>query len=1049
MNRLIDFGLENRFLVLLLFSLCMGLGAWRLLHIPVDAFPDTTPIQVQINTVAPALNAEEIEQQITLQVELAIGGLPGLANVRSVSKFGLSQVVAVFDDATDITDARQYMSERLAAVELPEGIGRPELGPMATGLGEIFHYVVRSDDPNRTLESLRTLHDWVIKPELRKVPGVAEVNSWGGKEKQYHVVVSPDALIKYDLTLSDVFRALEENNHNVGGGRIVSGGESRLVHGLGRVSSIEEIEHIVLVAHEGTPVRIGDISKVQIGHEIRRGVVTAQGQGEAVLGLAFMLMGENSKVVTEALKVRLEGVKKSLPEDVAVEIVYDRTELVQEVIGTVEHNLLAGALLVAIVLFVLLGDIRASILVAATIPVAMIFAVLGMFEFAIAASLLSLGAIDFGIIVDGSVVMTEANLRSLATRQRELGRQLNASERMDVIRESSRQVVRPIVFGMGIIIVVFFPILTLEGIEGKLFHPMAWTFIFALVGALLVAVFLSPVMSYYLLPRKVHEKEGLVARSLGAAYGWCLSWAMRLRVVVFLGVVALLGITAVLSSRLGAEFIPRLSEGSIVINTIRLAGVSIEESARYNTRIEQVMLEKFPDEIEQIWSRVGTAEVATDPMGTELTDIFLTLKPRETWSRAGSQADLVALMQEEVKDLPGVNMVFTQPIEMRMNEMISGIRSDLGIKIYGDDFDELVRLSDRVQEILLDIEGASDIAVDQMTGQPTLRIEVDQLQIGRLGIPAKNVLDFIETVGTRKVGEVFEGQRKFPLVVRLSDAYRSDSELLARTLIPTELGPRVPLQSVANISDAEGLATINREWGRRLIRVQCNIVGRDIASFVAEAKRRIADEVALPTGYVIDWGGQFENLERAWLRLSVVVPITLLIVFILLYFSLKDLRDVLLIYTGIPFAAVGGALALWHRGMPFSVSAAVGFIALAGIAVLNGQILVSAIRLLRDGGLAMGEAVTTAAKQRLRPVLATGITDAVGFMPMALSTGVGAEVQRPLATVVIGGILTSTLLTLFVLPLLYQAVARRDDSELALPESGRGAALKSGASSDE
>ncbi len=1036
MDRLVEFALKNRLLVLLFFAVCLGLGAWQLANLPVDAFPDTTPVQVQINTVAPALNAEEIEQQITLQVELAIGGLPGLTAVRSVSKFGLSQVVAIFDDATDITDARQYVSERLAAVELPQGIGRPELGPIATGLGEIFHYTVRSNDPNRTLEELRTVHDWVIKPELRKVPGVAEVNSWGGKEKQFHVVVSPDALLKYDLTLGNVFRALEENNHNVGGGQVASGGESRLVHGLGRVSSIEEIENIVLAAYEGTPVRIRDIADVQIGHEIRRGVVTAQGEGEAVLGLAFMLMGENSKTVTEVLKERLESVKRSLPEDVTVEIVYDRTDLVRQVIGTVQHNLVAGALLVVLVLFVLLGNVRASLLVAVTIPMAMLFAVLGMAEFAIAASLLSLGAIDFGIIIDGSVVMTESNLRSLATRQRELGRSLTMSEQMSLILESSRQVVRPIIFGMGIICVVFFPILTLEGIEGKLFQPMAWTFIFALVGALLIAIFLSPVMGYYLLPRKAREKEGVAARVLGAVYGWLLWWARRLRVLVFVAVASVLVIAGVLGLRLGGEFIPRLSEGSIVINTIRLAGVSIEESARYNTRIEQLLLEKFPDEIEHAWSRVGTAEVATDPMGIELTDIFLTLKPRTQWKRATSQAELTALMQDEVSDLPGLNMVMTQPIEMRLNEMISGIRSDLGIKIYGDDFDELVRIGERVQEILANMEGASDIAVDQMTGQPTLRIKVDQGQIGRYGIPAKNVLDFIETVGTRTVGEVFEGQRTFPLVVRLPDTHRADADLLAKTLIPTEIGPRVPLEDVADVRDVEGLATINREWGRRLLRVQCNIVGRDIASFVAEAKARVANELDLPAGYVIDWGGQFENLERARLRLSVVVPLTLVIVFLLLYFSLKNLRDVLLIYTGIPFAAVGGILALWHRDMPFSVSAAVGFIALAGIAVLNGQILVSAIRQFREQGLAMKESVTTAAKQRLRPVLATGITDAAGFIPMALSTGVGAEVQRPLATVVIGGILTSTLLTLFVLPLLYPIFARRVQRE-TMPMEGR------------
>ncbi len=1026
LNRLVEFALKNHLLVLLLFVLGIGLGGWTLVHIPVDAFPDTTPVQVQINTVAPALNPEEIEQQITLPVELSIGGLPGLADVRSVSKFGLSQVVAIFDDSSTITDARQYVSERLAGVELPDGIGRPELGPMATGLGEIFHYIVRSEDPNRTLEDLRTIHDWVIKPELRKVPGVAEVNSWGGNEKQFHVIVSPEALLKYNLTLDDVFETLEENNHNVGGGQVVSGGESRLVHGIGRVTSVEEIENIVLASYDGTPLFIKDIATVAIGHEIRRGAVTAQGRGEAVLGLGFMLMGENSKVVTELLKKRLEGVKKSLPDDLIVEIVYDRTELVHEVIGTVEHNLLAGAVLVIVVLLILLGNIRAGLLVAISIPIAMLFAVLGMYEFGIAASLLSLGAIDFGVIVDGSVVMTEANLRILAERQSELGRPLERGERLQCIIDSSKQVVRPTVFGLSIIMVVFFPILMLEGIEGKMFRPMAWTFIFALMGALIVSVTLSPILSYYFLPRKVSENAGLVGRALVSVYGLLLNWALRLRVIVLPAVAVLLVATGLSALRLGGEFIPRLSEGSMVINTIRLAGVAIDESVAYNSRIERLLLEKFPDEIRDVWSRIGTAEVATDPMGIELTDIFISLKPRDDWTHAATQAELSALMQQELADLPGLNQVFTQPIEMRINEMISGIRSDLGIKIYGDDFDELIRLSNLVQDILVDIDGASDIAVDQVTGQPTLRIRVDRKKIARYGIPARNVLDFVETIGNRRVGEIFEGQRKFPLVVRLPDEYRADSELLARALIPTKIGPRVPLSELAQIEDTEGASTINREWSRRLIRVQCNVVGRDTTSFVAEAKARIDKEVSLPEGYVINWGGQFENLERARLRLSILVPLTLILVFFLLFFSLKSLRDVLLIYTGIPFAMVGAVLALQFAGLPFSVSAAVGFIVLGGIAVLNGQILVSAIRPLRKPGASLHEAVTTAARQRLRPVLATAVTDAVGFLPMAISTGVGAEVQRPLATVVIGGIVTSTVLTLFVLPLLYEVFGGRE-----------------------
>lgn len=1040
LTRLIEFALKNRMLIILLFTFACAVGVYRFTQLPIDAFPDTTPIQVQINTVAPALSPEEIEQQITLPVELSIGGLPGLQNVRSVSKFGFSQVVATFGDDIRIIDARQYVTERLSTVELPEGVGRPELGPIATGLGEIFHYIVRSDNPTRSIEELRTIHDWVIKPELRKVPGVAEVNSWGGEERQYHVVVEPESLIKFGFTLDNVLEALRRNNANVGGGQIVTSGQARVVRGLGRVSTIEQIENIVIASSDGTPVRIRDVANVEIGSEIRRGAVSAFGEGEAVLGLAFMLMGENSSVVTGQLRERLESLTPSLPPDVVVDIVYDRTLLVEKVIETVKHNLLIGAVLVIVVLLILLGNIRAGLLVAVAIPISMLFAVQGMYEFAIAASLLSLGAIDFGILVDGSVVMTEANLRSLKERQRELRRKLTATERFESIAESSARVVRPIVFGMGIITLVFAPVLTLEGIEGKMFRPMAWTFIFALIGALLVAVFLSPVLSYYFLPRRTKPKEGLISRAMTGSYGWLVSIALRARWVVALVALALLGLASYRGAQMGGEFIPRLSEGSMVINTIRLTGVSIEESVRYNTRIEEILLEEFPDEIEHVWSRIGTAEVATDPMGIELTDIFIALAPRSEWTRADTQAGLVTEMETIISQFPGVNMIFTQPIEMRMNEMVSGIRSDIGIKIFGDDFDELARLADEVQRVLLEIAGAADISVDQITGQPALSVAVNQSSVARYGVAAREVLDFVEAIGGIRVGEVFEGQRVFPLVVRLPQPFREDVSAVASVRVPTEGGVAVPLSALASVDLSEGSATINREWSRRLIRVQCNVVGRDAASFVEEARRAIDERVALPEGYVLEWGGQFENLERARLRLSIVVPAVLLLVFFLLYFSLKDLRDVLIIYTGIPFAAVGAIFALWWRGIPFSVSAAVGFIALSGIAVLNGQILIEAIRETLRSGVPRRQAIVEAAKTRLRPVLATAITDAAGFIPMAVSTGVGSEIQRPLATVVIGGIITSTLLTLFVLPVIGSAFMRRPAAAPAAQAAQEGTA---------
>ncbi|MBT3603269.1 MAG: efflux RND transporter permease subunit [Candidatus Latescibacteria bacterium] len=1029
-EKIVAFSVANRLLVILLFAAVVLLGLGTVPRLSIDAFPDTTPIQVQVNTVAPALNPEEIEQQITLPIELSIGGLPGLADVRSVSKFGFSQVVATFDDATNIALARQYVSERLSAVNLPTDIARPQLGPMSTGLGEIFHYVMRSDDPNRTLEELRTLHDWVVKSELRKVSGVAEVNSWGGDVKQYHVVVSPAALLKYGLTLDRVSEALQKNNQNVGGGLITSGGQSQMVHGIGRVTTIEQIKNIVIASFDGNPIHIYDVAReVKIDREIRRGAVTADGRGEVVLGLAFMLMGENGKIVTERLKAQLDNVRHFLPDDVIVEVVYDRTELTGAVIETVHHNLIAGAILVVIVLFVLLGNLRAGLLVAVVIPIAMLFAVLGMYEFAIAASLLSLGAIDFGIIIDGSVVMTEANMRNLSQRAQQLGRKLTASERQETIVASARQMSRSIAFGIGIIIIVFFPILTLEGIEGKMFKPMAWTFIFALVGALIIALVLSPVLGYYFLPAKVQQSKDLLERTLVPLYGWLIQKVIQVRWWVLTGVGVLLLVTMWQATRLGGEFLPRLSEGALTINTIRIAGISIDQSVDYNTRIEQLLKAKFSDEIRHVWSRIGTAEVATDPMGTELTDIFVSLTPREQWTQAYSQAELVTAMQEELADLPGLNMVFTQPIEMRMNEMISGIRSDLGIKIYGDDFDELVRISDEIQRVLLQVPGQSDIAVDQLTGQPLLQVKIKQDAIARYGIPARHVLEVVEAIGGQHVGEVFEGQRHFDLVMRLPDTHRTDAQWLEKTIISTESGQQLPLRMLASIEHTEGAATINREWGRRVIRVQCNVVGRDVVSFIHEARQRIETEVVLPEGYVVEWGGQFENLERARQRLMLVVPLTLLLVFFLLYFSTKNLGDVLLIYTGVPFALVGGVYALYFRAMPFSVSAAVGFIALSGIAVLNGQIMVSAIRNFLDQGHTLQNAVLDAARQRLRPVLATAITDAVGFIPMAISVGVGAEVQRPLATVVIGGVLTSSVLTLFILPLLYILFCKESPDE--------------------
>jgi cobalt-zinc-cadmium resistance protein CzcA len=1028
LQKLVAAALENRLLLAVAVALLAGLGGYALLTLPIDAFPDTTPVQVQVNTVAPSLAPEEIEHLITVPIELSLGGLPGLTNVRSISKFGFSQVVATFSDETPIIDARQHVAERVGQVSLPDDVGSPELGPIATGLGEVFHYIVSSSDPERSLADLRTIHDWIIKPELRKVPGVAEVNSWGGEVRQFHVVLSPERLARYDLVIDDVVTSLAANNRSAGGGLVTSGGKSQVVHGAGRVGSIADIRAIVVASHDGRPVLVGDVAEtVTIGHEIRRGAVTAAGRGEAVLGLAFTLMGENPAAVTEALKKQLDAVLPSLPEDVEVEIVYDRTELTAAVIHTVRDNLVAGAVLVVLVLYVLLGNLRAGLIVAVTIPLALLCAALGMHGMAIAASLLSFGAIDFGILVDGSVVMAESAQRRLVETRGRLGRRLTAGERRRAVLEAAGPVVRPIVFGMGIILLVFIPILTLEGTEGRMFRPMALTFMFALAGALLLALVVTPVLAAWLLPETPSPAGDRVAGRLVGAYQRALGGVLRRRRAVLAAAVVIVALGAVQALRTGGVFLPRLREGAITINTIRLAGVSIDESARLNTLIEQRLLEEFPDEIRHAWSRIGTAEVATDPMGPELTDIFLTLHPRDRWTRAETQAELTAAVEGVVSEFPGANFAFSQPIEMRLNEMASGIRADLGVMVFGDDFAELARIAEQVQGVLAGIPGAGDVSVDQVVDQPELAVRVDREALARHGIPAADVLQLVEVLGGLHVGDVFEDQRPYPLVVRWPDRYREDPEALGDLLVVGGTGARAPLSQLADIEPVSGLGSINREWGRRLVRVQCNVPDRDVLSFVEEAKQRIAAGVALPTGCVIEWGGQFQNLERARVRLGVAVPTALLLVLLLLYLSLRRVRDVVLIATAIPFAFVGGVAALAVAGLPFSVSAAVGFIALAGIAVLNGQILVAAVRSQFAQGRERTEAIITAGGRRLRPVLATAITDAAGFIPMAVSTGVGAEVQRPLATVVIGGVISSTVLTLFVLPVLVSLFAKRDE----------------------
>jgi len=1015
LTRTIEWSLRHRWIVLGGAAAVVAAGVVAFRDLPVDAFPDTTPTQVQVNAVAPALTPEEVERQLTIPIEQALSGLPGVEELRSISKFGLAQVTLRFADGTDLWFARQQVAERVGRVEPPPGLARPSLGPVATGLGEVFHYLVKSR--TRSLEELRTLHDWVIAPQLRSVPGVAEVNAWGGKKKQWHVVVDPRRLQQFDLSLGDLYRALEANNANVGGGVIERAGTATLVLGVGALDGGRAIEEVVVAARHGVPVRVRDLGQVQVGHEIRRGATTADGEGEALLGLGFMLVGENSHAVTVALAKRLELVKARLPADVQVEPVYERTELVDLVLRTVKTNLLEGALLVVAILFLFLGNVRAGLIVAAAIPLSMLFAFDAMIRFGIAGTLMSLGAIDFGLVVDSSVILVENAERRLAEAR-------GSHSVVEIVRDAAVEVRKPTLFGELIIMIVYLPLLALEGVEGKMFRPMALTVIFALVGSMVVSMTVMPVLASMALRRpgagRAHREPRAVLW-LKARYRPLLEWALGhvKRVIGAAAGIVLVG--AALASRLGSEFIPRLNEGTVVINTVRLAEVSLPESIRYGDRIEKVLLAKFPDEVKRVWSRTGTAEVATDPMGLELTDVFVTLQPRDGWKRATNQDDLAAEMKAELADMPGMRMSFLQPIEMRVNEMIAGVRSDVGIKVFGDDLDVLEATAREIEAVVRRIPGAADVTVEQVTGQPVLQVAVDRAALGRYGIAAREVLDVVEAVGTRLTGQVREGERRFDLAVRLRDEYREDPARLASIPVRSPDGDRVPLGQLTSIREVSGPATIQREWAKRRLVVQANVRGRDLGGFVDEVRDRVGREVELPPGYFVRFGGQFENLERARRRLMFVVPLALALIFGLLYLTYRRVQDSLRIFAGVPFAMVGGVVALLARGLPFSISAAVGFIALSGVSVLGDMVLVSRVRQLLGRGLPLGEAIREAALTRLRPVLMTSAVAALGFLPMALNTGVGAEVQRPLATVVIGGIISSTLLTLLVLPVLYAA----------------------------
>jgi cobalt-zinc-cadmium resistance protein CzcA len=1018
LEKIIAWSLSHRIAVLAGAAVVCLVGWVAVNRLVVDAFPDTTPVQVQINTVAPGMVAEEIERQITFPVELAMGGMPGLEGLRSASMFGLSVVIVTFRDGTDIYFARQLINERLGTVAVPPGVERPEMGPVSTGLGEVFHYLLVPR--GMSLTDAKTLQEWTLKPALRSVPGVAEVNAWGGLNKQYQIRVDPALLRKYDLSFDQVVEAVPRNNFNVGGGSIDRSGDAVLVYGVGRTVDIEQIQRIVIASSNGVPIRVRDVGEVVIGHEIRKGAVTYGGEGEVVLGLGFMLMGENSYAVTTRLRDRFEKLLDTLPDGVEAKVVYDRTQLIDRVIATVRQNLLEGGFLVVVILYVMLGNLRAGLVAATAIPLSMMCGFIGMWQAGIAASLLSLGAIDFGIVVDSSVVVIESILEKIGHHPGATG-----AARLKLVQEATNAVKKPACFGQLIIMIVYIPILTLEGVEGKMFRPMALTVVFILIGSLVLSLTVVPVLSSIFLPRRMDDHDVLLVKLLRAIYRPLLRGCLAARGTLALAAVVILGITVLRAASLGTEFVPKLSEGDIVLGIIRAPGTSIEESCRMNMRIEKALLEEFPAEIAHVWSRTGTPEVATDAGAIEATDMFIALKPREQWQRARTQAGLVEVMNKVVEGIPGQIIWFTQPIEQRINEMVSGVRADIAVKVFGTDLDALVTKANEVAAVLRSVPGGADVATEQVAGQPILKIAVKQDEIARYGISAEAVLEIVESVGGKAVGQIVEGQLRFPIVVRLPDSLRGGPAAIADIPVRGPAGESVPLERIASIETILGPKFVTREWSERRAVVQCNVRGRDVGGFVADAQAQIADRVELPAGkFRLEWGGQFENMQRAQKRLTIVVPLALLLIIALLYLTYRNVADTLLLFVSVPFACVGGIWALAFREMPLSISAAVGFITLSGVSVLSGMVVASALRERLARGTARDVAIEETSTSCLRTIIMTALVASLGFIPMAISEGTGAEVQRPLATVVIGGVITSTLFTLFILPALYRLILR-------------------------
>lgn len=1026
LDKILHFSLTQRFLVIIATVLMVALGVVSWQQLTLDAVPDITTNQVSINTETGGMSPEEVEKLVTFPIETSMGGIPGVEQVRSLSQYGLSQVIVTFRDDVETYFARNLVNERLGSVKesLPSGIEAPQMGPVSTGLGDIYMYALESK--TRSPMELRSLQDWTIAPQIRTVPGVAEVNAADGSVKQYQVIVEPRALLARGIAVDEVVSALKKNNQNAGGGVLERNGERVLIRSVGLATTVSDIEKIVVKTEAGIPVLVRDVATVQLGVPVLTGISTKDGR-EAMTVTVMMLKGANGRTVADAVNARVKEIKAQLPADVTLTTVYNRSELVGESVHTVEKSLLEGGILVIVILLLLLGNMRGALIVALAIPLSMLFAIIGMNRFGISGNLMSLGAIDFGLIVDGAVVMIENAVRRLADAREHKGATLDRHEVRHTVWESCREVAKPTAFAVTIITVVYLPILALEGTEGKMFKPMAFTVVFALIGALILTMTLIPVLASMFMSGDTKEGRNPIMEFLSRLYRPALGFALRRRGIIVGGAIGLLGLAGFLFTRLGSEFIPQLDEGSLVIQPVRVRTVAAEETVKLVTAFEKKVLEV--PEVVTVFSRSGTPEVATDPMPLSLTDSFVMLKSRDKWRPGLTKSKLIEELTEKVNQVPGQGYNFSQPIQMRFSELVSGVKADIGIKVFGEDLRELKARADEIASVVRSLSGAQDVEVEQVDEVPVLQIDIDRDAISRVGVSVDDIQEMINiALGGEPVGQIIEGDKRFALTVKLPASVRNDVNQIKSILIETPQGGGVPLSSLAHIDNAPAPAQISREMGKRRVVVQLNVRGSDLGSFVLAAQQAIKERVKLKEGYYITWGGQFENLQKASARLTLVVPIALSLIFLLLFSTFGSLRQAVLIFTGVPLAITGGIIGLSARGMPFSITAGVGFIALSGVAVLNGVVMVSAINRIRsEGKMAVVDAVREGASQRLRPVLMTALVAALGFIPMALNTGIGAEVQRPLATVVIGGIVSATLLTLLVLPALYTWFERDDE----------------------